>query len=95
MRVKLHYVGLVRDLTNRSEDEFSLPEGASLLDLLNKIAGAYGESFRKEIFEPGLKDVKANFVVTVNGALMGQLGGIETGLKDNDNVVLMSLMTGG
>jgi molybdopterin converting factor small subunit len=95
MRVKLHYVGLVRDLTGRSEDEFSLSEGASLLDLLNKLAGAYGKLFQKEIFEPELTDLKANFVLTVNGALMGQLDGIETRLKDNDNVVLMSLMTGG
>jgi molybdopterin converting factor small subunit len=95
MRVKLHYVGLVRDFTKKSDDEFNLPKGASLLDLLSTLAGTYGKPFQKEIFEPGLKDVKANFVVTVNGALMGQLGGIETCLNDNDNVVLMSLMTGG
>ena len=95
MRVNVHYVGLVRNFTNRSEDEFNLPDGASLLDLLNKLAGTYGKSFEKEIFEPGLKDLKANFVATVNGALMGQLGGIEACLNNNDNVVLMSLMTGG
>ena len=95
MRVKVHYVGLVRNFTNRSEDEFNLPEDASLLDLLNKLAGEYGKSFEGEIFEIGAKDLKANFVATVNGALMGQLAGIETCLKNNDSVVLMSLMTGG
>jgi MoaD family protein len=95
MRVKVHYVGIVRNLTNRGEDEFELKEGASLSELLNKLAGNYGEQFEKEIYTSGMKDVKTNFVVTVNGALMGQLNGIDTHLNNGDNVVLMSLMTGG
>jgi len=47
------------------------------------------------VYEPGLKDVKMGFVVTVNGILMGQLHGVETQLNDGDNVILMSLMSGG
>jgi len=31
----------------------------------------------------------------VNGVLMGQLQGVNTPLKDGDNVIIMSLMTGG
>jgi molybdopterin converting factor small subunit len=95
MKVKVHYVGLVREFTNRSEDEFNLEECASLTELLNKLAGTYGKSFEKDIYEPGLKDLKGNFVVTVNGYLMGQLNGMDTQLHDNDNIILMSLMTGG
>lgn len=91
----MHYVGLVRTFTGRGEDEFELNEGSSLSDLLNKMAGAYGKPFEKEIFESGLKDLKANFVMTVNGALMDQVGGVNACLKNSDNVVLMSLMTGG
>jgi molybdopterin converting factor small subunit len=39
--------------------------------------------------------VKTGFVVTVNGVLMGQLNGMETKLNNGDNIILMSLMTGG
>ena len=39
--------------------------------------------------------MKASFVVMVNGVLMDQLNGINTPLKENDTVILMSLMTGG
>ena len=35
------------------------------------------------------------FVVTVNGVLVGQLQGMDTRLNDGDNVILMSLMSGG
>jgi hypothetical protein len=50
---------------------------------------------KREVFEPGLKDMKTGFVVTVNGVLMGQLDGVETMLRNGDHVILMSLMSGG
>ncbi len=95
MKVKVQYLGIIKNLIKRSEDEFELEEGASLADLLNKIAGIYGKPFKKEFWEPGLKDVKMGFVVTVNGVLMGQLHGVDTQLNNDDNVILMSLMSGG
>lgn len=94
-KVKVQYLGFIRNITKRDEDEFELEEGASLSQLLNKIAGVYGKPFKKEVYEPGLKDVKMGFVVTVNGVLTGQLKGMETQLNHGDNVILMSLMTGG
>ncbi len=95
MKVKVHYLGLIRKLINQSEDEFELEEGASLSVVLDRISGLYGRPFEKEFYEPGLKDVKMGFVVTVNGVLMGQLHGLDTRLNDGDNIVLMSLMSGG
>jgi molybdopterin converting factor small subunit len=82
-------------MLRKREDEFELGEGASLSELLNKLAGIYGEAFRREVFELGLKDVKTGFVVTVNGVLMGQLRGVDTTLSEGDNVILMTLMSGG
>ena len=95
MKVKVHYLGLIRKLINQSEDEFELEEGALLSVVLDRISGLYGRPFEKEFYEPGLKDVKMGFVVTVNGVLMGQLHGLDTRLNDGDNIVLMSLMSGG
>jgi len=95
VKVKVQYLGFIKNLIKRSEDEFELEEGASLSEVLNKIARLYGKPFRKEVFEPGLKDVKMGFVITVNGILMGQLHGVNTQLSDGDNVILMSLMSGG
>jgi MoaD family protein len=95
MKVRVQYLGFIKNLIKKSEDEFELQEGASLSDLLNKIAGIYGKPFQKEVYEPGLKDVKMGFVVTVNGVLIGQLKGVDTQLNNGDNVILMSLMSGG
>lgn len=95
MKVRVQYLGYIRNMLRRGEDEFELGEVVLLSDLLNKLAGIYGEAFRREVFEPGLKDVKTGFVVTVNGVLMGQLRGVDTRLNDGDSVILMTLMSGG
>ena len=95
MKVRVQYFGYIKNMLNKREEHFELDEGASLSELLNKLAGVHGAAFRKEVYEPGLKDVKMGFSVTVNGVLMGQLGGVDTKLGDGDNVILMSLMSGG
>ena len=95
MKVKVRYLGYIGNMLRKREDEFELGEGASLSELLNKLAGIYGEAFRREVFEPGLKDVKTGFVVTVNGVLMSQLRGVDTKLSEGDNIILMTLMSGG
>ncbi|UCC57720.1 MAG: MoaD/ThiS family protein [Candidatus Bathyarchaeum sp.] len=95
MKVRVQYLGYIKNMVNKREEEFELGEEASLSDLLNKLAGVYGKAFRKEVYESGLKDVKTGFSVTVNGVLMGQLGGVDTKLGEGDNVILMSLMSGG
>jgi len=95
LKVKVRYLGYIGNLLRKRDDEFEFSEGASLSELLNKLAGIYGEAFRREVFEPGLADVKTGFVVTVNGVLMGQLRGVDTKLSEGDNVILMTLVSGG
>jgi molybdopterin converting factor small subunit len=95
LKVKVRYLGYIGNMLRKRDDEFEFSEGTSLSELLNKLAGIYGEAFRREVFEPGLKDVKTGFVVTVNGVLMGQLRGVDTKLNEGDNVILMTLVSGG
>ena len=95
MQVKVHYISLVKSYTNTSQDEFTLPNGTVLAELLDKIAQDYGKPFTQEVYDPVKKEMKTSFVAMVNGTHMDQLQGVNTPLKDRDSVILMSLMTGG
>jgi len=95
MKVKVEYLGFIKNMIRKREDEFELKEGALLSELLNMLAEIYGEPFKREVFEPGLEDVKMGFVVTINGFLAGQLHGVDSRLRDGDQIILMSLMSGG
>lgn len=95
MKINVHYISLVKNFTNKSQDEITLENGAKLSDLLNKIASNYGKPFTQEVYEPGQRDMKATFVAMINGVLMDQLKDVDTALNDGDSIIIMSLMTGG
>lgn len=95
MKVTVQYFGFIRNMLGIKKEEVKLREGALLSDVLNKIAQIHGEQFQKEVFEPGQKDVKPGFVVTVNGILIDQLRGVDTRLNAGDSIILMTLPSGG
>jgi len=95
MKIKVHYISLVKGFTKTSQDEFDLKEDSTLVDLLDNIAAKYGKPFSQEVYDPAKKEMKSTFVSMINGVLMDQLQGVNTVLKDGDNIILMSLVTGG
>lgn len=95
MQVNVHYISLVKSYTNKSREEITLNEGASMEQLLNQIANNYGKQFKEEVYDPEKKEMKSTFVAMINGVLIDQLKGISSTLKNGDNIILMALMTGG
>ena len=95
MKVKVHYLSLVKSYTKTSQDEFTLKEAAPLSELLGGVAEKYGKPFADEVYSPDAKEMKSTFVTMVNGVLMDQLQGVNTPLKNGDNIIIMALMTGG
>ena len=95
MKVKVEYLGYIKNLINKRTEEFELPEGTLLSKLLATLSEKYGKPFKKEVYERGLTDLKYGFVATINGILTDQLGGVNALLREGDHVILMSLMSGG
>ena len=90
------YLGHIKNLlrVGQSED-VQIKEGALVSDLLLFLAEKHGAIFRDAIYEPNGLDLKANFILSVNGLLLNQLNGIKTQLKDGDRVALMPIVSGG
>ncbi|MCW3996365.1 MAG: MoaD/ThiS family protein [Candidatus Bathyarchaeota archaeon] len=95
MQVKVHYISLVKSYTNKSQEEITLNDDATVGQLLDQIAKAYGPKFSQEVYDPDKKEMKSTFVAMLNGVHINQLKGTSTPLKNGDTLILMSLMTGG
>ena len=96
MKVKVRYLGVIKDIVGRGEEEVVLNGNSKIIDLLEQLAERYGERFKEEVWEPGLTNLKSGHILTVNGTLLGQLTeGVKSSLKDGDEVALMSVIYGG
>jgi len=96
LKVKVEYIGHIKEIIKSGRtEELDVSEGASLGDLLLRLSEKYGEPFKRAVYALGDIDVKSNFLVTVNGYTVNQLEGLKTKLKDGDNVILTSVVSGG
>jgi sulfur-carrier protein len=95
VKVKVHYLGLVKTYTNKAQDDITLKDDATLTELFEQLAADLGKPFSPEVYEPAQKEVKPTFMVLLNGIVIGQLDGLDTKLKNGDVMVIMPLVTGG
>jgi molybdopterin converting factor small subunit len=71
LKIKVHYISLVKTFTKTSQDEFDLKDAALLSDVLDKVSEKYGKPFTQEVYDLEQKEMKATFVAMVNGVLYG------------------------
>jgi len=95
MRVKVLYLGVLRSKTGKKSEEYEMPQGSSLSDLIETLSSKYGESLR-EIFKVDEKSkLDPSVIATINGASKDLSKAEKIKLKDGDAVALMSLISGG
>ena len=96
LKVTVDYLGSIKQtLGLKQAEKVELKNESSVGDLLSVLAEKYGDPFKKAVYEPKDLDLKAHYIVSINGFLLNQLSGIETKLKDEDRVILMPVVTGG
>ncbi len=96
LKIKVEYLGHIKNILGSGrEEEIEVDDDSSIRDLLTALSEKHGDSFKNAVYEAGGKDIKSNFMATVNGYLLNQLNGLETKLKNGDHVTLMPIVSGG
>ena len=94
MKVKVQYLGPMRVLAKKREEEIEIPLKSTVYELLLKLSNMYRESFKKEVFNDE-KEVREGVIVNINGMSINQLEGVKTTLKIGDVVTLLPFFAGG
>ena len=96
MKVTIDYLGSIKQtLGLKQAEKVQIKDTALVSDLLSLLAKKYGEPFKKNVYDPEDLDLKAHYILSINGLLLNQLSGIKTKLKDGDHLILMPVVTGG
>ncbi|MEM3018234.1 MAG: MoaD/ThiS family protein, partial [Candidatus Bathyarchaeia archaeon] len=67
MKVKARYFAAVREIVGKSEEDFDLPDEATVHDLLNILSEKYGEPLKRYIFPGSVEELSPNLNLLIDG----------------------------
>lgn len=94
MNIRVRFFGVLKRAYGKNEILIDLSESLKLKDLIYKIAEG-SPSLKHMLLDPELTDPRPNTIILVNGVEIGALNGLETEIKDGDEVVLIPVVHGG
>lgn len=94
MAITLKFIGALRHASGNEKIALDCKAGASLMDLVNAVTKEM-PSLRRNLLDEQLEEPKPNALILVNGKEISVLNGLETKLKDGDEVVFVPVVHGG
>ena len=95
MRVKIKTIYHLKRALGTGEVEVDLPEGTKVRGLLFRMIEMGGDKLSRHLFKPETGTLRPQIRLMVNGQDVGFLNGMDTALKDGDEVLLLPLAAGG
>lgn len=93
--VVVRMIGTLRAASGRHEASVDLPEGGDVSTVLQTLVGKFDSTFRKTLLDPVIQSPSANALIILNGVEINNLQGLNTKLKDGDELILLPITHGG
>ncbi len=92
--ITLRFFGALRHASGAETITVKCREGASLMELLNDVT-IDKPSLRRNLLDEQLAEAKPHALIFVNGREISVLNGLETKVKDEDEIVFVPVVHGG
>jgi molybdopterin synthase sulfur carrier subunit len=94
MAVTVRFIGSLRASAKKSKLSIEFGKTVSLREIINKIVEEQPK-LKRALIDPELDDPRMNSLMLVNGKEIGVLDGLDTKLKDGDELILIPVVHGG
>lgn len=95
MTVKVYIKLELTQAFSGKDVEIIVPEETQIRSLLSGMVEIWGDSLSPHIFKPGTDQLLPYIRVMINGQNIGVFQGLDTSLKDGDEILLVPLAAGG
>jgi molybdopterin synthase sulfur carrier subunit len=92
--VKISFFSILTDITEIDEFTFPLDIDSNIRNLLEQLTLKFGEKFEELIFKNST-DLSKYVLITINGKNIRALDGLNTKLKQNDEIFFVPAIAGG
>jgi len=93
VKLRVKFLATLYELTGVLKTEVEVPDGLTIRGLIDALARKYAK-LREELLDEG-GNLKPMYNILVNGRAVEWLNGLDTRLKDGDEVVFIPLAAGG
>jgi sulfur-carrier protein len=93
--VKVRTILTLKTIVGSGEIELSFPEGSTLGQLITTLVDRYGDDLASHLYEPNSKNLRPYIRLMVNGRDIAFLEGMETVLRNGDEVLILPPVSGG
>jgi len=94
IKVNIRLLGMFRGFAGKSRVTLKL-EQPTVKKMIQKLANSLSAEAKRLLVDPELNDPRPNALILVNGKEIGVLEGLETEIKDGDEVTLIPVSHGG
>jgi len=94
MEVTVRFVGVFRSISGEKELTIKFRETSTVKTAIMKIIKEL-PGLKRALIDPRLEDPRPNTLILLNGREISVLNGLETVLKDEDEVVFVPVLHGG
>ena len=94
MNVTIRFFGVFRSITGKNKVAIEFKDTIRLKEVIKEIAEGMPR-LERALVDPDLKDPRPNMLILVNGKEISVLNGLETMLKDGDEIVFIPVLHAG
>ena len=95
INVEIKFLGVFRQFSGTNRVLVKLEKPATVRKAIEKLTETFSPEFKRALVDPELEDPRPNALILVNGKEISVLQGLETEVKDGDEIVLVPVSHGG
>ena len=95
IKLKVRLLGVFRGLSKRGQLYMEFEKPVPVGKTVQRLVELFSPEFKQVLIDPELGDPRPNAIILVNGKEIGVLKGLETEVRDGDEIVLIPVSHGG
>ena len=95
INVEVRFLGIYQRLSGKKHVQLKLEEPTTVKEAVMKLTEKFSDEFKRVLINTELADPRPNALILVEGKEISALQGLETEIKDTEEIVLVPMVHGG